>query len=360
MRIERTDLDEAIAQQILTAPQAAALWRLLQARQPVAAAAPVPASEAPQRRFTGLNVAYYFGALLVIGAMGWLMTLGWESFGGKGIFLIATLYALFFTLAGLRLLAQPQTRTPGGLLVTMAVCMTPLAVYGFERMTGLWPSADPGQYRGFFPWIQGGWFAMEAATVLAGLVALRKVKFPFLVAPIAFVLWFMSMDAVPALFHAQPWDGDIARRVSIAFGLGMAFVAFQVDHRTEEDYAFWLYFFGVISFWTAVTSMQSNSELNKLLYCAMNLGFVVLSVLLRRRVFLVFGALGVNLYLGHLAWRVFEHSMIFPFVLTLLGLGIIAATVYYQRRRAAIELRIESWIPLWVRDLLPPARMAAR
>jgi ABC-type iron transport system FetAB permease component len=68
----------------------------------------------------------------------------------------------------------------------------------------------------------------------------------------------------------------------------------------------------------------------------------------------------VNLYLGHLAWRVFEHSMIFPFVLTLLGLGIIAATVYYQRRRAAIELRIESWIPLWVRDLLPPARMAAR
>ena len=75
---------------------------------------------------------------------------------------------------------------------------------------------------------------------------------------------------------------------------------------------------------------------------------------------LVFGALGVNLYLGHLAWRVFEHSLIFPFVLTLLGLGIITATVYYQRHRAAIELRVESWIPLWVRDLLPSARLSAR
>jgi len=360
MRIDRADLDQAIAQQILTSPQAAALWRLLQSRQPMAAGAPAPAPEAPQRRFTGLNVAYYFGALLVIGAMGWLMTLGWEAFGGKGIFVIATLYAFFFTMAGLRLLTEPQTRTPGGLLVTMAVCMTPLAVYGFERMTDLWPNADPGNYRGFFPWIRGGWFSLEAATVLTGLIALRKVRFPFLVAPIALVLWFMSMDAVPALFHAQPWDGDIARRVSIVFGLAMLFVAFQVDHRTEEDYGFWLYFFGMVSFWGAISSMQSDRELSKVLYCAMNLGFVVLSVLLRRRVFLVFGAIGVNVYLGHLAWRVFERSMLFPFTLTLLGLGIIAAAVYYQRHRAAIELRIESWVPLWVRDLLPPARLAAR
>src|SRR5438132_3687907 len=360
MRIERGDLDEAIAQQILTAPQAGALWRLLQTRQPEDGAPAAPAAQAPARRFTGLNIAYYFGALLVIGAMGWLMTLGWEAFGGKGIFIISCLYALFFTLAGLRLVAEPQTRTPGGLLVTVAVCMTPLAVYGFERMTGLWPSRDPGAYRGFFPWISGGWFAMEAATVIAGLVALRRVKFPFLVAPIALVLWFMSMDAVPALLHAEPWQGDIARRVSIAFGLGMMFVAFQIDHRTEEDYSFWLYFFGMISFWGAVTSMHSDSERNRLLYCAMNLGFIVVSGLLRRRVFLVFGAIGVNAYLVHLAWRVFEHSMIFPFVLTLLGLAIIATAVWYQRNRAAVELRIESWVPICIRDLLPPARAAAR
>jgi hypothetical protein len=360
MRIERADLDEAIAQQILTGPQAGALWRLLQTRQPVERAPAAPAAEAPARRFTGLNVAYYFGALLVIGAMGWLMTLGWEAFGGKGIFLISSLYAVFFTVAGLRLLAEPQTRTPGGLLVTVAVCMTPLAVYGFERMTGLWPHSDPGAYRGFFPWIRGGWFAMEAATVIAGLLALRRVKFPFLVAPIALVLWFMSMDAVPALLHAEAWQGDIARRVSIAFGLGMMFVAFQIDHRTEEDYAFWLYFFGMISFWGAVTSMHSDSERNRLLYCAMNLGFIGASGLLRRRVFLVFGAIGVNAYLVHLAWRVFEHSMIFPFVLTLLGLAIIATAVWYQRNRAAVELRIESWVPIWIRDLLPPARAAAR
>src|SRR5207245_11654201 len=104
------------------------------------------------------------------------------------------------------------------------------------------------------------------------------------------------------------------------------------------------------------TSMNSCNELGKLVYCAMNLGFVVLSALLRRRVFLVFGAIGVNGYLVHLAWRVFEHSMIFPFALTLLGLAIITVAVWYQRNRAAIELRLEGLVPLWVRDLLPPAR----
>ena len=46
MRIERADLDEANAQQILTAPQAGALWRLLQTRQPEDGAPAAPAAQA--------------------------------------------------------------------------------------------------------------------------------------------------------------------------------------------------------------------------------------------------------------------------------------------------------------------------
>jgi hypothetical protein len=346
MHIEREDLDEAVRRHVVDPQQAAELWAFLDARE-----------HAPsQGRFNGINVAYYLGALIVIAAMGWLMNLGWESFGGAGIFVISSLYAVCFVLAARTLYARTETRIPGGLLYTVAVCMTPLVVYGFERWTGLWVQADPGQYRGFFPWIRGGWFAMEAATVLAGLFVLRKVKFPFLVAPIAFALWFMSMDALPALLHADPWNGDLMRRVSIIFGLGMLFVAFQVDHRTKEDYAFWLYLSGMTAFWGAVTSMHSGSELARLGYGAMNAGFIVASVLLRRRALLVFGAVGVNLYLGHLAFRVFEHSKLFPVALTLLGLSIIASAVGYQRNRDRIDAHLASWIPEWLTALLPPAR----
>jgi hypothetical protein len=46
----------------------------------------------------------------------------------------------------------------------------------------------------------------------------------------------------------------------------------------------------------------------------------------------VFGALGVYGYLGHLAYRVFQDSVLFPFVLALLGLSMILATVWVQKR----------------------------
>lgn len=339
MNMTRTDLDEAVAQQIVTREQADRLMAFFAAR--------------PQRgRFTGLNVAYYFGALIVIGGMGWLMNRGWEQFGGWGLFAIASLYAVFFVLASRKL--DP---TPAGLLVTMAVCMTPLAIYGFERATGVWPATDPGEYRGFFPYIKSSWFFMEAATIVAGLVAVRKQRFPFIVAPIAVALWFMSMDLAVLLFDVH--YGKEMNNTAVVFGLSMLFVAYLVDHRSREDYAFWLYFFGMTALWSGISMRESQSELNKLAYCALNVGFIALSILLQRRVFIVYGVIGVNIYLVHLAQEIFKDSMLFPFVLTLMGVAVIALAVQYQKRRVQIDAWVQSLIPSWLHDLLPQTRISA-
>src|SRR5919108_4048491 len=139
MQIEREDLDAAVAQQILAAEQAGALWRFLDEKHPARA------------RFTGLNVAYYFGALVVIAAMGWLMTLGFERMGPWAVFVIAVGYAVLFAAYGTKLWRTPDLKIPGGLLYTMAVSMTPLAIWGLEKGTGFWPDGDPGSYRHFFP-----------------------------------------------------------------------------------------------------------------------------------------------------------------------------------------------------------------
>ena len=342
MQIEREDLDEAVSRQVLEAEQAAALWKQLEQKYPARA------------RFTGLNVAYYFGALVVIAAMGWLMTLGFQSLGPWAVFFIALAYALVFARAGARL--WKELPIPGGLLYSMAVCMTPLVVWGLERGSGFWPASDPGNYRDFFPYIRSSWIWMEAATVLAALVALRKVKFSFLVAPAAVALWFMSMDLTSFLHGESSWSSDLYREVSIVFGLVMLFVAYLADHRTEADLSFWLYFFGMTAFWGAISSMDSGSELRRLLYCLLNLGFIAVSVPLRRRVFLVYGALGVNAYLVSLSYRIFKDSVLFPFALTALGLGVIAVAVKYQRNRERIDLWLESLIPDAVRSLIPRAR----
>jgi hypothetical protein len=109
MKITKEDLRRAAAQGALSPDQVDGLWAALRKRA------------GPQQQFDFAHVAYYFGALIVIGAMGWFMTLGWEQLGGAGIFAISVGYAACFVLAGRTLWTGGPT-VPGGLLYTMAVC----------------------------------------------------------------------------------------------------------------------------------------------------------------------------------------------------------------------------------------------
>lgn len=47
--------------------------------------------DTPSFRFT--HILYYLGGMIAIGAMSLFMTLGWERFGGWGLFFIALAYA---------------------------------------------------------------------------------------------------------------------------------------------------------------------------------------------------------------------------------------------------------------------------
>lgn len=344
MNVSRDDLTWAAAKGVISVQQAEALWRALERRQ---GAGP---------KFDLPHVAYYFGALIVIGAMGWFMNLGWERFGGGGIFLISAVYALCFVLAGRTLWYKEKLKVPGGLLFTMAVCMTPLAIYGLERFTGIWPQSDPGVYRDYHIWVKGSWFLMEVGTILAGVVALRFIRFPFLTAPIAFSLWYMSMDLTPLLFGQKDFTWDQRLWVSLWFGLAVLLASYLVDRRTKEDYAFWGYLFGMLAFWGGLSLMESGSEFRRFLYCLINVGLMLLSVLLDRRVFIVFGSLGVFGYLGHLSYRVFKDSLMFPFVLSILGILIIYLGIKYQRNRGAIDRAILTLVPAQLRQRLPQER----
>ncbi|HEX3761054.1 MAG TPA: hypothetical protein VHW23_20305 [Kofleriaceae bacterium] len=361
MQVSREDLAAAVAQGVITAKQADDLCALWEKRAPSPDGKMPPLVEpppaAPRPRFDFVHVAYYFGALLVISAMGWFMTLGWERFGGLGIFAIALVYACCFVAAGRTLWHRENLNIPGGLFITMAVCMTPLATYGFLRWTGWWPAADPGNYRGFHEWIKGGWFTMELATIGAGLVALRSYRFPFLVAPVAFVLWYMSMDLAPLLYGTDVTWSDRAW-VSAGVGLVMLLVAYLIDRRTRQDFAFWLYLFGLLAFWGGLSSMDSDDELKKFLYLLINLALMASSILLSRRAFMVFGVLGVMGYLGDLSYHVFRDSLAFPFVLSLIGIAIIALGIWYHRHRAGVERGLLGMLPAGMRDHLPIHRRA--
>ena len=331
MKIIEQELERAVMETGLSRDHAQAIWRKLHTHSEVEA------------HFEYAHVGYYFGALLVIGAMGWFMTNGWDSFRGWQLFAIAAGYAAVFSIVGRQVWTQPLFRIPGGLLITIAVCMTPLGVYGLERQFNLWPAADPGSYTSFHPYINASWVLMEVATVLAAVAALRYFSFPFLTAPAAYALWYLSMDLAGLIFRKELTFRDSCI-VSVVFGLVMLLVSYWLDRKTELDYSFWGYLFGLMTFTGGLSLMDSGSQLAKLGYCLIHVALIVLSLLLQRRAFLIFGSLGVFGYLCNEAYTYFRNSVAFPFVLSLIGISLIVAAMKFKKNEEALRQRFAGWL----------------
>ncbi|MDZ3995056.1 DUF2157 domain-containing protein [Pseudomonas sp. Teo4] len=342
-RIDAKDLARAVQAGILQPGQDQALLAFLQQHP------------APRGTLQLAHVAFYFGALLIMGAMGWLLTEAWMRTGDGALLAIAGLYITLLTLFALSLQRRRQP-IAAGVLAAVAVSIVPLVVFALERMAGWWPMDDAQtDYHQYYTYVQGGWLLMEAATVLAGLLMLRLVPYPFIVMPIAVALWFMSMD-LSEWVYGSPFSWEQRRTVSLWFGLGLLLVVLVLDGRTRQDYAHWGYLAGLAAFWGGLTLLDSGSELGKAIYCLINLGLMGMAVLLRRPVFMVFGAMGVAAYLGYLSYDVFAESLLFPVVLTLIGLGVIGLGLVYQKRREQLSQSVRGCLPQWLLAALPALR----
>lgn len=338
MKITRKHLDEAVGQDILSSEQAHKLFEFLASHKGVGPS------------FDITHVLYYLGGMIAIGAMTLFMTLGWEQFGGWGIVTIGVVYiAMALGLSGY--FKARSLAIPAGICATLAVAVTPLVIYGLQVGLGVWP--DDTVYRDYHRHIKWHWLYLELGTLAMATIAAWLYRYPFMMLPIAATLWYLSMD-LAAMLAGGYADFELRALVSMHFGLAMTLLAFWVDIRSQNkaDYAFWLYLFGVMTFWGGLTSQNSDSELAKLGYFAINLGMISVGVVLLRRVFVIFGALGACFYLGHLAHNVFENSWLFPFILTAVGLGIIALGVVWQRNEQQISKRLRAYLPKPLAQLL--------
>ena len=340
--VNRAELEAAARAGIITLEQADRLAYF------IGAGTTVVIDDKP--RFTFVHILYYLGGMIAIGAMSLFMTLGWNALGGWGGCITAVLYGIV-ALGLTHKFLDKQLPIPAGILATLAVVMIPLAIFGAQMALGYWQ--DSKSYRDYHVFIDWRWILMELGTLAGGAILLWRYRFPFMLMPIAVTLWYMSMDLVP-FFNNGDYSWELRKLVSLWFGLVMTLIAFWVDVRSRhsKDYAFWLYLFGVLTFWGGLSSMNSNSELNKLIYCLINIAVVLISAILSRRVFAVFGGLGIAGYLGHLSYRVFRDSLLFPFALSLIGLAIIYLGVIWQRREKEFSKKLRAYLPADLRELI--------
>ncbi|MFB9887739.1 hypothetical protein [Balneatrix alpica] len=338
MRINRQDMDEACQALQLPAHTSAALWQKLQERQ------------LNRAHFSFTHILYYFGGLMAIFAMTLFMTLGWESFGGWGICLLALLYIAGGLALAHYLLQHKRLPIPAGILATLAICLVPLAVFGAQMALGYWQ--EDTHYRDYHRLVDWRWLGMELTTLAAAAIALWWFRLPFMMMPVAVTLWYLSMDLTPWLLQLEDagnWElhWELRRWVSLYMGLLILLLALWIDlrNRSQQDFSFWLYLFGLLAFWGALSSMESDSQLSKFIYFCLNVGLILFGALVVRRLFVVFGGLGSFGYLAYLAYDVFANSTLFPFILSGLGLGLVYLGVQWQRHEVALRQRLVSLLP---------------
>jgi hypothetical protein len=170
----------------------------------------------------------------------------------------------------------------------------------------------------------------------------------------------MSMDLaalLAKLYASNDWlsDWELRRRVSLYFGAAMIIVAWRFDLKRPKagDFGFWLHLFGALTFWGAITSASDAAEIGKALYCLLNIALIGFAIFLDRRIYAVLGTIGVAMYLGYLAFDVFQDVLAFSFVVSLIGLAVIFIGIFYQRKQAAISARLDAALPSALRALRP-------
>lgn len=302
-------------------------------------------------KFNIENFLYYFGAFIIVSTMVWYLGSIWNNFGHGGLFAISILYFAIFVIIG-NFLWNKKKKTPGGLLYVCAVSVIPLLVWAFESLIGIMPK-DLSEYNDFHIFIRSGWILMELATIFTGFIFLKHRKFPLLTLPICYAMWYLSMDIVPLCLGQaiEPTWGmrNFATSVFAILMLGFA-LKLDNDKQDSEDYSHWLYIFGATMLWGVIISILAQFKLDNefayFLTAIFNFTYMFISILLKRKVFMVWGAIGFWTYLGHLAFQIFEDTPMFPIVLVIFGLLIISFGIYYSKNCKILEDKLRTGLGL--------------
>jgi hypothetical protein len=342
--LSQRDLDDAVSAGVISTEDAGKLMAFAEARRDRAT---------PQGYFDLTHVIWYAGSLIIMSAMGLFATTAFAAIGGYGLALTGIIYMIGLGLSGNRLWQRAETRLPGGLLLAAAISMTPLIVYGLQEASGIWGQPGrPGDYASFYKNIRAGFIPMEIVTLLVTALALRLYAFAFLALPAAICLWFLSMD-IAELFATHP-GFQLRRDVSLWFGLILIGLLLVYERKPRaSDAAFWITLVAAITFWAGLSLRDSDSHLAKAAYCAINVGLVGFSVFVGRRVYAVLGVIGVMVYLGDLAWTVFKNSLLFPYLLSMVGIALVVLGLAYAKRQKAIVSAIEVRMPEALKALRP-------
>jgi hypothetical protein len=320
--VTREQLDGAGKAAGLLPGQTDILWNQLSSLAPVAT------------RFGAAQVAWYFGAAVILVAMTWLIAIVGDAYGTSALLATSLAYTGIFAIAGSRLAGQDGTRIPGGLLYVLAASMTPVTVSAAHDAFNLGFTGDQMT------------LLAAGATTVVGLALTRFTKIAFVSLPALIGGWMAAVAGADLVFGWGSWNWEV---VSMVYGALLVAGSFAIDRGDDgEDYAFWGYAVGAVAAYAGLTFI-AKGEFAYALYAAGGVASMLFSVIVGRKIFAFAGAAAVLTYLGHLSFVFFANSALFPAVLAALGIATIYGGVVYHRNSARIEAALLNLVPAGLR-----------
>jgi hypothetical protein len=336
MKLSKSTLNKAVESEIISNKQAEKLWHFIEE------------NDNQQSKFTLVNLFFYLGGFLAISSITVLFSSYIVDLGSWGLITLFFIYALgAFSLA--KYFLKNNLEIPASLCFIFIIALTPLIVSSLMQKFLPQDNFMITSVVDFFTMINEHWILLEASTLLVSSLFFFIYRFPILLMPLCMITWYMFYSMPQKIFNLTEMD-NIYSISSIIFGLLSICIAIMVDIKTKRkiDFSFWIYFFGVLALWLGITN-QIYSELTWVGYGFMNLIFLMLGIVFIRRIFLILGALGIMITVGHFAIILFDqfkfHWMLMSGLFTMLGLGIIKLGIIINRNKAYVTQILQNKLP---------------
>lgn len=259
------------------------------------------------------TVLYYFCWIIISIGLIMFFTIGSLSYGPGFMTTSSALYSILFYHIGSYAWYTLGAPNLGGIILSLSILMVTPAVLGWNGMV-----MDDFLDRSVIT------IQLELGTIISASYMLYHFPgFPFFVTFIGLAFWGLSMDLFRHMLklNNESMNATHAKRVTEAFGLLMLTLAWKLETvvQLEHDYSYWLYFWGLTSFWTALTTETGGSNFRKFCYGCFNLGLIYFWTETERTPFLFYGFLGMHIYQGYCAffdWSCRDGELSLPYRIT--------------------------------------------
>lgn len=323
-------------------------------------------AETPQK-FNIETVLYYGGSIIALGAMIYYMYDLVNSSTYGIILTLSIIYSLIFYFSA-EFMWKKNYKTPAGLLYLLFIVSVAYVVTVITKMTGLYPKFSQAHlYNDFYKASKPALTVISALTFFTGYIVLKKRPASILTLPVAGALYNIGYMCIPDMLRQIPHVTSAGAIYGLAFSIALLAAAYKTDRKYSVDYAKWLYITGCMLLYISFSELVfdifgagQHDYLRRFVMLLFNLLLLIMSVLIRRNIFLLSGGIGFFVYIVDLEISYLSELKADSFVkitcVIITGLLAVFAGIVYKNHFGKVEAAVEKLVPAKFRKNLPKYR----